>query len=51
MGELTLPLNDLRGVQLKLLAQLRQSLVILQRGQSHFGLELGIKHAADSPPR
>jgi len=40
---LLLPLNDLRGVQFKLLAQFRQSLVFSQCGQSHFGLELGIE--------
>jgi hypothetical protein len=43
-------LNNLRGAQFKLLTQFRQSLVITQRGQSHFGLELGIKQAAGSPP-
>ena len=35
--QLLLPHNNLRGMQFKLLAQIRQSLVFTQRGQSHLG--------------
>ena len=37
--KLTLPVDDLAGVQLELLGQIGQSLVFAQRGQSHLGLE------------
>ncbi len=48
--QLLLPLGDLVGVQLKLLAQLGDCFIFPQRSQRHLGFELRIKHTAATPP-